>query len=82
MEDVVNIESHVRQTMLSVLSILYKNGVTIVSVGGLLRIFGVPNAVATNHDNEYIEIDEELSINDLDQLSILEPCAPEGTTIH
>jgi len=82
MNDSVNLENHVRQTMLGVLAILFNSGVKIVSVGGLLRIFGVPNSVATNHDNEYIEIDEELSLEDLESLSILEPCAPEGTTIH
>lgn len=82
MDDVTNIEAHIKQTMLGVLSVLYKNGVTLVSVGGLLRIVGVPNSVAVDHDDEYIEIDDELTEEDLVSLSVLEASVPEGTTLH
>lgn len=72
------LETHVRETIIEILAVLHNRGITQISVGGLLRIMGVPNHMATRHDLDYIELTAE---PDLDSVNIISRISP-GTILH
>lgn len=76
--DTDQLETHVRETITEILAVLYSRGINQISVGGLLRIMGVPNSVATRHDLDYIEISDH---TDLDSVCISSHIPP-GTRLH
>ena len=69
-----DIEFKVRQIVKEIVLVLRHNGINTISIGGILRILGVPNEVAQMHDEEYMEIvDDDNQIDDI---------IPPGTTFH
>ena len=72
------LETHVRETITEILAVLHSRGINQISVGGLLRIMGVPNDMARRHDLDYIEVTQDL---DLDAVGIISQ-APPGTVLH
>ena len=76
--DTDQLENHVRDTMTEILSVLYNRGINQISVGGLLRIMGVPNDMARRHDLDYIELTEDLDLNAMSITSRI----PPGTALH
>jgi len=72
MDTELQIEKRVKHLVAGLIAYLRENGINTISVGGILRILGVPNDVAKDHDSEYIEIqDEEFELE-----------IPPGTTFH
>lgn len=69
------IELRVRKLVRDIVLLLKSNGISTISVGGILRVLGVPNDVAKTHDEEYMEIVDD---ND-DQIDEI---IPPGTTFH
>jgi hypothetical protein len=51
----------VRLLMYEVMMVLYNHGIREVSVGGLMRVLGVDNANAAEHDDEVIIIDTKFA---------------------
>jgi hypothetical protein len=76
--DTDQLEHHVRETITEILEVLHSRGINQISVGGLLRIMGVPNHMATRHDLDYIEITDQV---DLDALYI-NSRMPPGTQLQ
>jgi len=74
---------HIKNIMLDVMIVLYENGIREIHMGAMMRLLGVADTVAADHDHEVMELDEnfatmvaELNKNDR-TISI-----PVGTTIH
>jgi hypothetical protein len=74
----------VKLIMYEILATLYNHGIDTVSVGAIMRLLGVPNEVASQHDDDVIVVTAEVgeymeeTINSKSQdLKI-----PPGTTIH
>ena len=69
--------------MLDIMAVLYSNGIKNVHMGAMMRLLGVNDSKASEHDSQVIELDEkfgnmliELNKN-VGQLEI-----PKGTTFH
>lgn len=77
------VENKVRQIILDLMVTLGRHGIKSVPVGALMRMLGVPNDVASNHDDEIVEVSPDL-LNIIDigemEISTLEP--PAGTRYH
>jgi len=69
------IELRVRQLVRDIVLLLKTNGIHTISIGGILRVLGVPNDVAQKHDEEYMEIVDD-SDDQIDEI------IPPGTTFH
>lgn len=61
MNDDLEIEEAVRRVIMDVLLVLHKHGIKEVHMGGLMRVVGVTDEAATEHDNEILEITEEFA---------------------
>jgi hypothetical protein len=49
----------IRTAIYNLLLVLYEQGITEIHTGGLMRILGVPNEKAQQHDDELLVLDEE-----------------------
>jgi hypothetical protein len=54
----LEIDQSIRLTILNLMVILYDCGITEIHIGGVMRILGVSNEKAQEHDNEVLVIDE------------------------
>ena len=59
MLDDVELDQAVRLSILNLMVVLYDCGITEVHIGGVMRIIGVPDDKAQQHDNERLVLDEE-----------------------
>jgi hypothetical protein len=53
-----DIDQTLRMAILNLMRVLYDCGITEIHVGGIMRILGVDNAVASAHDDERVVLDE------------------------
>lgn len=53
------LHERVKTIMLDVMAVLYDSGIKQVHMGAMMRLLGVPDAKAAEHDNEMIELDEK-----------------------
>ena len=59
MLDDIGMEETVRLAILNLMLVLYDCGITEVHIGGVMRILGVDNDKAKQHDDERLVLDEE-----------------------
>jgi hypothetical protein len=59
MLDDAELDQAVRLAILNLMVVLYDCGITEIHIGGVMRIMGVPDDKAQNHDNERLVLDEE-----------------------
>jgi hypothetical protein len=55
----LDIDQAVRMAILNLCVVLHDCGITEVHVGGIMRILGVPDDLAQQHDDERIILDNE-----------------------
>ncbi len=69
--------------MLDVMAVLYDNGIKNVHMGAMMRLLGVDDSKASEHDLEVIELDEKFGTMLSELNKKVEPIEiPQGTTIH
>jgi hypothetical protein len=78
MLDDEQIEAEVRVLMYELMMVLYRHGITEVHVGGLMRVLGVHDDTASEHDNEMVVLDDKFA-KYVEQIT--EPRS-SGQTIH
>lgn len=72
----------VKDIMLDIIAVLYANNIRKVHMGAMMRLLGVEDQTASEHDNELIELDENFG-NMLMELNKTVPLdIPTGTTLH
>jgi hypothetical protein len=59
MLDDVELDQSIRLSILNLMVVLYDCGITEVHIGGVMRIMGVSDSMAQQHDNERLVLDEE-----------------------
>jgi hypothetical protein len=59
MLDDAELDQAVRLAILNLMVVLYDCGITEIHIGGVMRIMGVPDDKAQNHDDERLVLDEE-----------------------
>jgi len=76
------LHERIQSVMLEVMGVLYGNNITLVHMGAMMRLLGVPDAKAALHDNEMLELDEKFGAM-LQQLNKSTPKeVPKDATIH
>jgi hypothetical protein len=76
------LHERIQTVMLEVMGVLYDNNITLVHMGAMMRLLGVPDAKAAQHDNEMLELDEKFGAM-LQQLNKSTPQqVPADATIH
>jgi len=71
----------VRELTMEIMLVLYKHGYQQVHVGGMMRLLGVSDEHAAEHDEERISLNEKFAeyLNQLDQF---EHAKPDSTYLH
>ena len=76
------LHERIQTVMLEVMGVLYGNNITLVHMGAMMRLLGVPDAKAAEHDNEMLELDEKFGAM-LQELNKSTPKqVPQDATIH
>jgi hypothetical protein len=68
MLDDVELDQSIRLSILTLMVVLYDCGITEVHIGGVMRILGVSDSMAQQHDNERLVLDEEF-VKYVDQIN-------------
>ncbi len=69
--------------MLDIMAVLYDNGIKLVHMGAMMRLLGVDDSKASQHDSEVIELDEKFGTMLAELNKKVEPIEiPQGTTFH
>jgi hypothetical protein len=76
-----NLEDSVRVMIMEIMLILHKNNITRVHMGGLLRLLGVSEEVASESDEDYIDLNEEFD-RYLSQVSQLAEADEQDHILH
>ena len=84
MQEADPLYEYVRTVMMEVMAVLYANGQKTVHVGALMRLLGVPESSAAEHDDERIDIDENFDeiARELNIQHLIGTRIPAGATIH
>jgi len=83
-DDDERVYQYARNMLLELMAVLYANGRRTMHVGAAMRLMGVDDQTASQHDDERIEIDENFG-EVAAQLNIAErlvPHVPKGAIIH
>jgi len=83
MQDDNTLHDRIKDIMLDVMAVLYENGIKQIHMGAMMRLLGVADEAASQHDDEMIELDEKFA----DMLAELNKNSapvdiPAGTTFH
>ena len=84
MQETDPLYEYVRTVMLEVMAVLYANGQRQLHVGAMMRLIGVDEERAAQHDADRIEIDESFAelVTDLNIKHLLQSRIPAGAVIH
>ncbi len=82
--DEILLEEHVRKLVTSICAILYHHGITEIHVGGLMRIVGIDEESAAQHDDEVMILGPEFEseLEEIGEEITLDLAVPPGTTLH
>jgi hypothetical protein len=72
MLDDAELDQSIRLSILNLMVVLYDCGITEVHIGGVMRILGVSDSMAQQHDNERLVLDEEF-VKYVDQINTPRP---------
>ena len=81
LDDEDHMHARIKEIMIDIMAVLYKNGIKEAQVGVLMRLLGVADNHAATHDNESIVLDENFG-KMLEHLNKHVPSIPVGTIIH
>jgi len=76
------LHERIQSVMLEVMGVLYGNNITLVHMGAMMRLLGVPDAKAAEHDNKMLELDEKFGtmLQELNKSQSKQ--VPKDATIH
>jgi hypothetical protein len=76
------LETHIRELIIDICEVLWARGYTLVPIGAMMRLVGVENERAAQHDSEYFSLDEDFqSLLESRKTPPPEP-PPPGVTLH
>ena len=78
------LEDAVQDLIIDLCEILYKRGYRIVPIGAIMRLIGVEEARAAEHDNEIFSLDNdfELMLQAKQEEQNIPMAPPPGATLH
>ena len=76
------LHERIQTVMLEVMGVLYGNNITLVHMGAMMRLLGVPDVKAAEHDNEMLELDENFGTMLMELNKDIPKEVPKDATIH
>jgi hypothetical protein len=76
------LHERIQTIMLEVMGVLYGNNITLVHMGAMMRLLGVPDSKAAEHDNEMLELDEKFGTMLMELNKSTPKEVPKDATIH
>jgi hypothetical protein len=76
------LHERIQSVMLEVMGVLYGNNITMVHMGAMMRLLGVPDHKAAEHDNEMLELDEKFGTMLMELNKNISREVPKDATIH
>ena len=76
------LHERIQSVMLEVMGVLYDNNITLVHMGAMMRLLGVPDSKAAQHDNEMLELDEKFGAMLVELNKNIPKQVPKDATIH
>ena len=76
------LHERIQSVMLEVMGVLYGNNITLVHMGAMMRLLGVPDAKAAQHDNEMLKLDEQFGTMLQELNKSIPKQVPKDATIH
>jgi hypothetical protein len=55
----IELDQKIRMALLNLIMVLYECGIEKIHLGGIMRILGITNEVASQYDNEQVVVDED-----------------------
>ena len=71
----------IRIATMHLMLVLYREGITKIHMGGLMRVLGVPNETAAEHDNEEVTMDDDFA-KYVEQLTEFARTHPANQSLH
>ena len=82
MLDEDQLQKRIKEIMVDIMIVLYEHGIKEAHMGAMMRLLGVNDEVAAEHDQDVVELDEKFA-EVLKELNTLGPIEiPQGTTFH
>jgi hypothetical protein len=88
MLDTSTLEEKVQDLIVDICKALYQHGFREVPVGAIMRLIGVENTTANQHDEEYFQLDKEFEAlleeneKQAEYQRAAQAVPPPGTTFH
>ena len=67
--------------VISLCAAMFDNGIRLVHIGGLMRMLGISNEVAQEHDNDAIELPDNF-YEELEQMEAEDDLHTNNRTVH
>ena len=80
MQSSQELEFKIKQLMLDLMEVLHNNGIQEVHMGGMMRLLGVEEDVAKEHDQHRIQLTKSF-VNTVREFKNQQP-PPTGTVLH
>jgi len=74
-------EEIIRIATMHLMLVLYREGITKIHMGGLMRLMGISNQTASEHDDKEVIIDEEFA-KYVEQLTEFARIQPANQFLH
>ena len=76
------LEQAVQDFILDVCEVMYRRGYDSAPIGAIMRLIGVPESTAQQHDNEHFVLDDAFEKMMLARQTPVPQRAPQGVTLH
>ena len=74
-------EEIIRIATMHLMLVLYREGISKIHMGGLMRVLGVPNETAAKHDHEEVEMDDDFA-KYVEQMTEFARSQPANQSLH
>jgi len=74
-------EDVIRLATMHLMLVLYREGITKIHMGGLMRVLGVPNETAAQHDDEEVLVDDDFA-KYVEQMTEFVHIQPANQSLH
>jgi hypothetical protein len=81
LEEIFGSSEVVSAIVISLCAAMFDNGIRLVHIGGLMRMLGISNEVAQEHDNDAIELPDNF-YEELEQMEAEDDLHTNNRTIH
>lgn len=82
------LEQYIHDLILEICTVLYNHGYQRVPMGAMMRLIGVDDQHAQNHDGQYFDLDEDFERvleeknSKQEKFTLMDDTVPPGVTLH